>query len=388
MGVWMRQIVLGEFEHFPCFLPVEVVALKDSLFIPRVYLRSDSMTGAENLLAFFEWLLSYTRDQEFIPFTLISIDIVSLRQINDIYGYAAGDAALRWITLVLQEEAGARVYRIGGDEFVGVLCGGSRQDHAALCDRVLQRLEAEADQVKLSAQPVHVAMIHFSALKESSPEDFLGIIYGAMLEVKNSPDRTFRIYDEQLTISDATRRALVNDMIRRMISLGSILDKSQKLANTDSLSGLPNMIAAEDKCQTLLELGQAGGGRFTLLLIDGDDLKNYNNISYLAGDKMIARLGAILAGEMRPSDFVARWRTGDEFLILLPDTSLDQATVVGDRLRAAVIAGSQEWEIPVTISIGIAGYPDHGSSLTDLIQQAERGLKKAKDQGKNQVCVI
>lgn len=362
--------------------------MKDPLLIPRVYLRSDSMTGAENLLAFFEWLLKYTKITPFDPFTLISLDVVALRQINDRHGYAAGDAALRWITLVLQEEAEAKVYRIGGDEFVGVLCGGSRQRHEELCERVLKRLKAEADLVNLSTQPVHVAMIHFSSLGDSSPEDLLGIIYGSMLEVKNSPDPTFIIYDEQFTISDATQSELINNLIWRMISLGSILDKSQKLANTDSLSGLPNMVAAEDKCQSMIELGQTGSRTFTILLIDGDDLKNYNNISYLAGDEMIARLGQILAGEMRPTDFVARWRTGDEFLILLPDTSPEQALVVGDRLRNAVIAGSQEWEIPVTISIGIAGYPDHGQTMIDLILHAEGGLKKAKEQGKNLVCSL
>ena len=361
--------------------------MKDSISLPRVYLRSDSRTGAENLLAFFEWLLGHTREKNFTPFTLISIDVVGLRQLNDEYGFAAGDAVLRWIALVLQEEAGAKVYRVGGDEFVGVLDEGTRQDHTALCDRVLKRLEEEAEQVKLSSQPAHAAMIHFASVEENSPEDFLGIVYGAMLEVKSSPDRTFKVYDENSTITETTRQELINDMIRRMVSLGSILDKSQKLANTDSLSGLPNMLAAEDKCQSMVELSQANNRTFTILLIDGDDLKNYNNISYLAGDKMITRLGKVLADEMRPTDFVARWRTGDEFLVLLPDTIIDQSIRVGDRLREAVITGSKDWEIPITISIGVAGYPEQGKTVEDLIHQAEKGLKKAKDQGKNQVCV-
>ncbi len=361
--------------------------MNKSINIPRVYLRSDSNTGAENLLAFVEWLLVKTKEEIFKPFTLISIDVVGLRQINDEYGYAAGDAVLRWITLVLQEEADARVYRIGGDEFVGVLSAGTKKEHTELCNRVLIRLEEEAEQVNLSSHPAHAAMIHFSKRKESSPEDFLGIVYGAMLEVKSSPDRTFKVYDEQITLSDTTWQELINDMIRRMVSLGSILDKSQKLASTDPLSGLPNMLAAEEKCESLIQIGQAGGGKFTVLLIDGDDLKNYNNISYLAGDVMIGRLGKVLAGEMRPTDFVARWRTGDEFLILLPDTAIEQAVLVGNRLRESVIAGSQDWEIPVTISIGVSGYPEHGKTIAELIQQAEKGLKKAKDQGKNQVCV-
>ncbi len=365
----------------------QVENMDQSFFIPRVYLRSDSMTGAENLLAFFEWLLGQSQGGSISPFTLISLDVIGLREINDEHGYAAGDAALRWITLVLQEEAGAKVYRIGSDEFVGVLSGGSRQDHSNLFNLVLERLEREAKQVKLTSYPVHAAMIHFSSLEKISPEDTLGIIFGAMLEVKNDPDRTFMVYDEKMTISDATWRELVNNTLLRMVSLGSILERSQKLANTDSLSGLPNMIAAEEKCQDLIQLSQANNRRFTVLFIDGDDLKNYNNISYQAGDEMIARLGKVLAEEMRPTDFLARWRTGDEFLILLPDLVIDQALEIGDRLLNAVIAGSRDWEIPITISIGVSAFPEHGNTLAELIKKAELGLKKAKEGGKTQVCV-
>ena len=102
---------------------------------------------------------------------------------------------------------------------------------------------------------------------------------------------------------------------------------------------------------------------------------------------MIARLGSLLYDAIRPLDFLARWRTGDEFLILLGNTSVDQAIQLGNRLLDAVSSGSKEWTYPITISIGVAGYPDHGKMLEGLIHQAELGLSKAKDQGKNQVCV-
>jgi diguanylate cyclase (GGDEF)-like protein len=102
---------------------------------------------------------------------------------------------------------------------------------------------------------------------------------------------------------------------------------------------------------------------------------------------MIARVGALLQGAIRPQDFLARWRTGDEFLILLGNTSVDQAVQLGNRLLETVSNGSQDWIYPITISMGVAGYPDHGEILEALIHQAELGLSKAKDQGKNQVCV-
>jgi diguanylate cyclase (GGDEF)-like protein len=230
-------------------------------------------------------------------------------------------------------------------------------------------------------------MIHFSSLEKSSPEDILGIIYGALLDVKMSPDKTFKIYDENTTITGTTKTELINDMVRRMFSLGSMLEKSQRLANTDSISGLPNMLAAEDKCQSMIQHNQANKGTFTILLIDGDDLRKYNQISYLAGDEMIARLGRVLGDEMRPSDFLARWRTGDEFIILFGDTSVDQAIPLANRLREVVIHASQDWTFPITISIGVAGFPDHGNSIEELVHQAELGLGQAKKHGKNQVFV-
>ncbi len=57
--------------------------MNEEFFIPRVYLRSDSMTGAENLLAFFEWLLTHTANQPVVPFSLISIDVNKLKELND-----------------------------------------------------------------------------------------------------------------------------------------------------------------------------------------------------------------------------------------------------------------------------------------------------------------
>jgi len=357
------------------------------IYIDRHYIRSDSMTGAENLLAFFEWLMGHTTEKPVEPFTLLSTDIIDLRELNDKHGYAAGDAALRWVTLVLKEEADAKVFRISADEFVGVLSEGSREDHVVLCEKVRTRLVNEAIQVKLDPPAARIAMIHFSSLERTSPEDILGIVYGALLDVKKSSEYAFKVYDDGSSQSNISKTGLINDLIRRMVSLGSLLDKSQKLVNTDSISGLPNMLAAEDKCESNIQQYQANKGEFAVLLIDGDDLRKYNKISYLAGDEMIARLGSLIGEGLRSSDFLARWRTGDEFLILLEDSPVDKAVQFGQKLLEIVSSGSQEWTYPITISIGVAVYPEHGKTINDLIHQAELGLSMAKDQGKNQVCV-
>jgi diguanylate cyclase (GGDEF)-like protein len=351
------------------------------------YMRSDPLTGVGNPLAFFEWLLSHTNAQPIPPFTLISLDVRNLEKLNESHGYAAGDAALRWAALVLLEEAGAQVYRIGGDEFVGVLTDGSTKDHTKLVERVYSRLTAEANQVNLAHPAALLAMIHYSGLEEISPGDVLGVIYGALIDIKQDHDQSFKVFDAATTKPATTLSGLINDMVGRMVSLGAMLDKSQQLAYTDSITGLPNMHATFHEFSATIEQTESTGKLFAILLLDGDDLRRYNKIGYLAGDEMIERLGSTLKGEMRPNDFLARWRTGDEFLILLQDTSVEQALSIADRIRESVIDASKEWTYPITISVGVAGYPQNGTTAEDLLHQAELALSQAKNLGKNQVFV-
>jgi diguanylate cyclase (GGDEF)-like protein len=248
-------------------------------------------------------------------------------------------------------------------------------------------MHEEAALVKLDPPAARIAMIHFSSLEKTTPENILGIVYGALLDLKINPENTFKVFDEDTYQSTTITPSLINDMVLRLVSLGAMLDRSQKLVIIDSISGLPNMRAAEEKCETMIQTCQENKEVFSLLLIDGDDLRKYNKVSYLEGDKMIARLGGLLQDALRPTDFIARWRTGDEFVILLENTSLDRAVQLGNRLLTAVSNGSHDWIYPITISIGVSGYPEHGNTIDKLIHKAELGLSKAKDQGKNQVCV-
>jgi diguanylate cyclase (GGDEF)-like protein len=126
---------------------------------------------------------------------------------------------------------------------------------------------------------------------------------------------------------------------------------------------------------------------FSLLMIDGDSLRVYNSINYAAGDEMIRAMSAVFRNHLRPNDFVARWRTGDEFVVILPDTSIEGAKIIGERFRLAVKEASKGWLFPSTISIGVASYPAHGDNINSLIDNAESAYKCAKQRGKDQVVL-
>ena len=129
------------------------------------------------------------------------------------------------------------------------------------------------------------------------------------------------------------------------------------------------------------------GKPFALLLMDGDNLRLFNEISYAAGDEAIRKISALLTENIRPGDFIARWRAGDEFVAVLPGTTPDGARVVAERFRLAVQEASRSWAFPTSISIGIACYPAHGKNIDALINGAEFAMKHAKDAGKNQTVI-
>ena len=122
-------------------------------------------------------------------------------------------------------------------------------------------------------------------------------------------------------------------------------------------------------------------------MIDGDNIRIYNSINYAAGDEMIRAMSTVFRNSLRPNDFVARWRSGDEFIAVLPDTPVEGAKIIGERFRLAVKEASQTWMFPVTISIGIANYPAHGDTINALIDKAEAANKRAKERGKDQVML-
>ena len=163
------------------------------------------------------------------------------------------------------------------------------------------------------------------------------------------------------------------------------LAMAELLARHDDVSGLPNHRAAIFILERTLIRHQRNQQPFALLFIDGDNLKNYNDISYDAGNRMIARLAQTLADHLRPTDSIARWLSGDEFLVVLPGADNAGAIAAAERLRAAVEREFLTATIPVTVSIGVSRFPQDGVSAEVLIDRAVVSNATAKKAGKNRV---
>jgi diguanylate cyclase (GGDEF)-like protein len=365
---------------------MEPLRMNSNNNFPPLY-RMDALTGVGNSLGFFEWLLNRQNELYQGPFTLIAVDINGLKELNDTFGHTVGDVAIRWVAMMLQEESGGKAFRIGPDEFVLLLTTGRPDIHTRMGERIFRRLDSESDQVSLRSPAGEVAVIHYKGTESMSPGDILGVFYGAIYDLKRDESQAFKVFEAATTEPADDIGWVITDMINRMVSLGYMLDESHILAYTDAITGLPNMRAALRQLDNAIFQAETTGQSLSILLFDGDNLRKYNKVSYMAGDEMIERLGSTLKNELRPSDFVARWRMGDEFFVLLPNTPAGNAVAVAERMRKTIERVSREWLFPITISAGIVGFPDHGDTSSELLRRAEVALEHAKQRGKNRVML-
>jgi diguanylate cyclase (GGDEF)-like protein len=352
---------------------------------PNLFFRVDLLTGCSNLVSFSKSLDQNFENKTLAPLSLIAIDVYQLRDINRTKGFDYGDRILRWMGIAIKDETNATVYRVAGDGFVAALIGDSHEAHRHTAQKLFDRLNGEALQLELTMPVVRMALIHFPAGTPLNPS----VVWRNLnekLELIN-PANPFQVFHAETSEEDAATLHAIQLMARRIETLGGTLQYTFRLAYTDPVSKSPNMLAIQRKLDFALTQAMLVQSPLCVCLLDGDNLKQYNNKGYEAGDDVIRKLSVTLGSVMRPDDFLGRWRMGDEFIVILPDTTVEQAVAVAERLRSAVEIASTEWLYPTSVSIGVAYYPKHGNSANELLEAAQRALTISKQSGKNRVTV-
>ncbi|MBN1691938.1 MAG: diguanylate cyclase [Dehalococcoidales bacterium] len=162
---------------------------------------------------------------------------------------------------------------------------------------------------------------------------------------------------------------------------------AKRKAGVDELTGLYNRRSLEEVIDSEISRHSRYGGTFALAILDLDSFKIYNDTyGHLAGDSLLQIVGRNIKGAVRNADYAFRYG-GDEFAVLLPQTSIDAALGVLERVREKITDGVDTQKITITTSIGLACWPDDGISHTDIIASADVSLYRAKRQGGNQtIC--
>jgi diguanylate cyclase (GGDEF)-like protein len=187
--------------------------------------------------------------------------------------------------------------------------------------------------------------------------------------------------------------AIVRARVRNHLQLKRRADLLEELAHVDALTGIANRRRFGEAIEVELRRCQRNKIPLSLLMIDIDHFKQYNDhYGHGMGDLCLSRIASTLASNLgRAADLVARYG-GEEFAVVLPASDLTGALQIAERLRAAVSAekiphAALGAEAHVTLSIGIATViPDNQTTVLALIEEADKNLYAAKAAGRNRVC--
>ncbi len=165
-----------------------------------------------------------------------------------------------------------------------------------------------------------------------------------------------------------------------------LYDQECSLSRTDFLTGLPNRYAFYDVVAWELERQRRYGGPLSVIYLDCDNFKQVNDaFGHSAGDNLLKTVAREIERNVRSTDLPARLG-GDEYAVLLPETSGEAALGVAQALRGALIQAMRAHGWDVTFSIGVAGFQSPPSGVDELIDAADRLMYRAKQAGKDRIA--
>lgn len=185
--------------------------------------------------------------------------------------------------------------------------------------------------------------------------------------------------------------AVVYVLMENIIETNALFQRFKQQSTTDFLTGLSNVRRFDMALNDSIRKAAQRREPLSLLLIDIDFFKTVNDTyGHPSGDEVLRQLGEVLSSVCRPVDTASR-NGGEEFSVLLPDCGLDRAVEAAERIRAAVAAHEfligREEPLRITVSIGVATFPELVRHPDELLRKADDGLYQAKRAGRNRVCV-
>jgi diguanylate cyclase (GGDEF)-like protein len=210
----------------------------------------------------------------------------------------------------------------------------------------------------------------------------LPLNYGeTLLGVLNIESRSEQAFKEQ----DVLILGTLADLIATALHNVFVFQKMQQQSITDGLTGIKTRRFFLEAVSGEWKRASRSGRPFSVVMVDLDKFKEVNDgLGHLEGDLVLARVGRLLEHKCRQSNVVARYG-GDEFVILMPETGIEQAQILSERLRLWVATDPMLNERHITGSFGVASFPLHGSTVEDIMRVADAGMYVSKHAGGNRV---
>lgn len=195
-------------------------------------------------------------------------------------------------------------------------------------------------------------------------------------------------------LSAEASRPVLEDMHRlyererdRNDELETVISQLEALSVTDWLTGLKNHGYFFERLNEELERARRYGRPLAVLMADLDDFKGVNDaFGHNAGNAVLRSIGEVLRTQLREVDVACRVG-GEEFGMIMPETDAVGAMQAAERIRLEAVERTISGVTPVTISLGVAVFPDHATNRSDLVEAADRALYTAKSEGKNRTIL-
>ena len=270
-----------------------------------------------------------------------------------------------WYRMFLDKERDEEAFRRAGEQINATIVD--------MTDAVKDVKDATTEYSgKLDGVNTQISTIH-------DPNELKGILHSVMSDTAVMLETNHKL-EQQLDQSSLVMEELQRD-----------LETFRKEALTDGLTGLANRKAFDAEMKRMVEEAEKENTSFTLLMIDIDHFKSFNdNFGHQVGDQVLRLVAKTLIDGVKGRDIVARYG-GEEFAIILPETNLTAGVTVGNALRKSMATkdvinrNSGDKLARITMSVGVAQY-GQGESIPSLIERADAALYTAKHNGRNQVA--
>lgn len=243
-----------------------------------------------------------------------------------------------------------------------------------------EKLVGECKKIKETNDMLTGEISRIAGLYEMSKEMSVCLTKDALTKVATKGQ------DEILLQDSVIMKPLINLQMKRI----NLYETVQRLAITDGLTGIYVRRHFLDRFDEELLRAKHHNLNISVLMIDIDHFKEINDrYGHLVGDVVLKEITRLIQSNIREIDLLARYG-GEEFVAALLDTSKDAAVVAAERIRENVgtsVIRAYDETVKVTISIGVAAYPEDGELKERLIEIADIALYRAKAEGRNQVCV-
>jgi diguanylate cyclase (GGDEF)-like protein len=224
------------------------------------------------------------------------------------------------------------------------------------------------------------------------PEWVLPVLFGTLLLLASITllAAYFLKINRRLAVADLNLRAANNTLTHNLQEIKDLHVRLREQTIRDPLTGLYNRRYLDETLERELARAKRDGYPVSLTMIDLDHFKRVNDTyGHKAGDQVLRDLGELLQAQARDGDIPCRFG-GEEFVLVLPQMPLDVARQRAEQWRASLAGHAThhgDLTIGVTMSIGLAAYPDHAANADALIDAADRAMYKAKAAGRNRLEV-